>query len=233
MRHILSLVSAAALLAFAAPLAAQETEAPAADAPAETPAPADGTGLDLDMGQDTAAAAEGPAPGQFYLRSESGDWATRCLNIPDQADPCELYQLLEGAEGNAVAEVSIFPLTGAGEAVAGATIVAPLETLLTEGLTLAVDGGQAKQYEFSFCNRAGCIARIGLTEADVAAFKGGSTATMRIIPAADPSQPFDLTISLAGFTAAFDGSEAYDPEAADEAGAAPAETPTEAPAEGN
>lgn len=228
MRHILTLVSTAALLALAAPLAAQETETPAPDAPAETPAPADGTGLDLDMGEE--AAPEGPAPGQFYLRSESGDWAMRCLNIPDQADPCELYQLLEGADGNAVAEVSIFPLTGAGEAVAGATIVAPLETLLTEGLTLSVDGGPAKQYEFSFCNRAGCVARIGLTEADIAGFKGGSNATLRIVPAADPAQPFDLTISLAGFTAGFDGSSAYDPEAPDEA---PDEAAAEAPAEGN
>lgn len=215
MRHLLTLVSTAALLALAAPLAAQEADAP--EAPAETaePAPADGTGLDLDMGEEAAAA--GPAAGQFYLRSESGDWAMRCLNIPDQADPCELYQLLAGADGNAVAEISIFPLADAGEAVAGATIVAPLETLLTEGLTLSVDGGPAKQYEFSFCNRAGCVARIGLTDTDVAALKGGNSATLRIVPAADPSQPFDLAVSLAGFTAAFDGSNAYDPAAPDEA----------------
>lgn len=245
MRYSLTLLSTAAMIAFALPLAAQDApaeepaeqttpEAPAgepADTPAEGPAPADGSDLTLDMGTETAGDGT-PQPGQFYIREEFGDWGLRCIWVPEQPDPCELYQLLLGDEGNAVAEITIFPLADAGQAVAGATIVAPLETLLTERITLSVDGGPARQYEFSYCNRAGCIARIGLTAADVAAFKGGNAANLRIIPAAAPDQPFDLRISLRGFTAGFDGTGVYDPEAPDEvapAEEAPAETP---PAEG-
>lgn len=215
MRHSLSLLCSAALLAVALPLAAQEAPpaetdeatAPPQDAtieqPAETPA--------LDMG--TPVEGGEPQPGQPYIREQFGDWAMRCIRAAEGPDPCELYQLLMSAEGNPVAEISLFPLPAGGQAAAGATVVAPLETLLTDGLTLSIDGGTPRQYAFSFCNRAGCIARIGLTAEDVEAFKRGNAATLRIVPALDPTQPFDLTVSLSGFTAGYDGTEVYTPPA--------------------
>lgn len=206
---------------MAAPLAAQEAapETPAPTAPAEE-------ALGLDMGTSAAAdpadSAE-PQPGQFYIREEFGDWGMRCIMVPDQADPCELYQLLLGEDDNPVAEMTVFPLPPGGQAVAGATVVAPLETLLTERITITVDGQDPLQYEFSYCNRAGCVARLGLTQREVDAFKRGSSATLRIVPAADPSQAFDLPISLSGFTAGFEAGGAYDPEGPNEEGqAAPA-----------
>lgn len=227
MRHSISLLCSAALLAIALPLAAQEApppadaEAEAAGTEQEAAAPEagaeaaeQGTGVPaLDMG--TPVEGGEPQPGQPYIREEFGDWAMRCIRAAEGADPCELYQLLLSAEGNPVAEISLFPLPPGGQAAAGATVVAPLETLLTEGLTLSIDGGTPRQYEFSFCNRAGCIARIGLTADDVTAFKRGNAATLRIVPALDPSQPFDLTVSLTGFTAGYDGTEVYDPAEAE------------------
>lgn len=240
MRHSVSVLACAILIAMGAPLAAQDTAAPDQATPdqagSEAPgpeAPADGADLNLDMGVDpTAAAAPAePQAGQFYIRAEFGDWGLRCMYMPDQPDPCELYQLLLGPDDNPVAEFSVFPLANGGQAVAGATIVAPLETLLTEGITIAVDGGAARQYQFSYCNRAGCVARIGLTANDLAAFKAGARAQMRIVPAAAPDQPFDLTISLSGFTAGMDGSTAYDPDAPNEEGIPGATPPAEAQAE--
>ena len=217
MRLIPSLISTALLFAMAAPLAAQDTPA---EAPAETTTET-ATGAAPDAGLDMGTPADGaePQPGQFYIREEFGDWGMRCMMVPDQPDPCELYQLLLGAEDNPVAELTVFPLPAGGQAVAGATVVAPLETLLTERITITVDGQTPLQYEFSYCNRAGCIARLGLTQREVDAFKRGSTATLRIVPAADPSKPFDLPISLRGFTAGFDAGGAYDPEGADETAA--------------
>lgn len=219
MRLIPSLLSTAFLLAMAAPLAAQEAPAATTEA-AEPAAPEEALGLDMGTSAD---AAQGPEAGQFYIREEFGDWGMRCIMIPDQPDPCELYQLLLGADDNPVAELTVFPLPPGGQAVAGATVVAPLETLLTERITITVDGQQPLQYEFSYCNRAGCVARLGLTQREVDAFKRGNTATLRIVPAADPNQPFDLPISLRGFTAGFEAGGAYDPEAPNEEGqAAPA-----------
>jgi invasion protein IalB len=189
-------------LALAAPLAAQEatTETPA-PATTEPAAPAD-PAADLDMG--TPVEGGEPAVGQAYTRETFGDWSMRCLKAAEGPDPCQLYQLLLDDQGNAVAEISMFPLPPGNRAAAGATIVAPLETLLTEQVVITVDGGTAKTYPFTFCNAGGCVSRVGFTAEDVAAFKAGSAATLRIVPAAAPDQVVELRISLSGFTAGFD-----------------------------
>lgn len=187
-------LAALLLLALAAPLAAQEATE---DTP-EAADPAEG----LDMG--TPVAEGEPAVGEAYTRETFGDWSLRCLNAAEGPDPCQLYQLLNDADGNSVAEISMFPLPEGSRAAAGATIVAPLETLLTEQVVITVDGGTAKTYPFTFCNQGGCVARVGFTTEDIAAFKNGSSATLRIVPAVAPDQVVDLTISLTGFTAGFD-----------------------------
>jgi invasion protein IalB len=193
-------LAALLLLALATPLAAQEAateEAPATDDAAAAD-PAEG----LDMG--TPVTEGEPSVGEAYTRETFGDWSLRCLNAAEGPDPCQLYQLLNDAEGNAVAEISMFPLPEGSRAAAGATIVAPLETLLTEQVVITVDGGTAKTYPFTFCNAGGCVARVGFTTEDIAAFKNGSSAMLRIVPAVAPDQVVDLTISLTGFTAGFD-----------------------------
>jgi invasion protein IalB len=115
-----------------------------------------------------------------------------------------MYQLLKDAQGTSVAEISIFTLPAGQQAVAGATIVAPLETLLTEQLTITVDGASPKSYPFSWCSRVGCIARVGFTQDEVDSFKKGAKATMTIVPLVAPDQKVNLDISLKGFTAAFE-----------------------------
>jgi len=197
----------ALLLAVQAlPLAAQDTppaDVPAVDAPVapDTPVTGNTTVPPLDMG---TPVADPGGIGQPYIRQVFGDWSLRCLRAAEGPEPCELYQLLRNADGVAVAEISMFPLPPGGQAAAGANIVAPLETLLTEQLTLTVDGGAARRYPFSFCNQAGCVARVGFSAEEVAVFKRGNSATLRIVPALAPDQEFILTISLSGFTAGFD-----------------------------
>jgi invasion protein IalB len=189
---------------------------------------------DLSLGEPAegeAAAEPADQTGQPYLREEFGDWSLRCVRAAEGPDPCQLYQLLLDADGNAVAEISMFPLPEGGEAVAGATIVAPLETLLTEELTLSVDGTAARVYPFTFCTAAGCVARVGFTAEEVQQFRNGVAAEMSIVPAAAPDQRVTLAISLTGFTAGFEAGRAGSAEGpAEDAPAedAPAE---EAPAE--
>ena len=211
----------AAIFAVATNLSAQEattTEAPAADAAAtETPV-ADASAVevpaadaaaaeapaDLSMGSEVAAADEN-AVGTPYIRETQGDWSVRCLRAaPGEADPCQLYQLLQDAEGNSVAEISMFALPEGSKAAAGATIVVPLETLLTEQLQISVDGASTRRYPFTFCNRAGCVARVGFTQDEVNQFKRGNTASVRMVPAAAPTEEVVLKISLAGFTAGYE-----------------------------
>ncbi|MEX5728875.1 invasion protein IalB [Rhodovulum iodosum] len=193
MRDLIKSLTCIAALALAAPALAQDTSDAA---PQDTPEP-----------QTATEEAAAPKVGETYVRDTHGDWQLRCARAPEgQTDPCQLYQLLSDEQGNSVAEISIFPLPdGAnGQAVAGATIVTPLETLLTEQLRVNVDDGEAKVYPFSWCNQVGCFARIGFTAEDVASFKRGAEAALRIVPVAAPDQQVVLRVSLSGFTAGFD-----------------------------
>ncbi len=139
-----------------------------------------------------------------YIKEQYGDWQLKCFRSEAEEDPCQMYQLLTEEAGNPVAEFSLFRLAEGAQAVAGATIVVPLGTLLTEELRISVDGGRAKTYTYSFCSMVGCFARIGLTQEDINAFKAGGAANLQIVPAQAPDQTVNIKASLDGFTAAFD-----------------------------
>lgn len=195
MRSTLKTLFIATLLTHGSMAMAQETTEPAeTDETITTPD-------ELNLGE-----AVGPKVGQPYVLQEFGDWEMRCVKSPEgQGDPCNLYQLLRNEDGLAVAEFNLFRLPEGSRAAAGATIVVPLETLLTQQLTLAIDGQNARRYPFTFCNAAGCVARVGFTQAEVEQFKRGSVATVRLVPAADPEAEVVLNVSLSGFTAGFEG----------------------------
>ncbi|NUB43131.1 invasion associated locus B family protein [Fertoebacter nigrum] len=203
MTDVTKLFAVTLLIGLGATASAQETTAPATEAPATEP-PAEGAAPvnpidDLSMGQE---ADDGP--GSTYIAAEHGDWQQRCIRTEDGSDPCQLYQLLTDAQGNAVAEISMFGLPAGGQAVAGATIIAPLETLLTANLALQVDSATAKVYPFTWCSQLGCVARVGFTQAEVDGFKRGNKATITIVPMVAPDEKVLLDVSLIGFTAGFD-----------------------------
>jgi len=183
--------------------AAEDAETPAPEAETPTVNADDGSGIELQMGETEQPE---PEPGQTYIADTSGDWEIRCVKMPaeaERADPCQLYQLLSDQDGNAVAEINILALPKGSQAAAGANIIVPLETLLTERLSMSIDGGQARKYPFAFCSQVGCLARLGFASADVNAFKRGNEAKLSIVPAVAPDQKVELTVSLTGFTAGF------------------------------
>ncbi len=196
-RTTLALAALAAALAL--PAAAQETPPPAEPEVQTVPAPLDS---DLSLGREDGEDAGGV--GSTYVQTTHGDWEQRCIRTEDGADPCNLYQLLKDADGNAVSEFSIFGLPAGQRAVAGATAIVPLETLLTEELTLQIDSATPKKYPFSWCSPIGCIARIGFTQAEVDSMKRGNLAKITIVPAVAPDQKVTLNMSLRGFTAGLD-----------------------------
>ncbi|MBM9593973.1 invasion associated locus B family protein [Roseitranquillus sediminis] len=205
MPDLTRIVAAALLAALAAGAASAQQEAaeePATEATESTKTGgAEATTTDtmgLSMGE------EAEEVGQTYTAEVFGEWERRCIRTEQGNDPCQLYQLLQDDEGNNVAEISMFALPEAQEAAAGATIITPLETLLTGQVSLSVDGGAARRYPFTFCSQVGCFSRIGFTEAEVQQFKRGREATISIRPLAAPDQTVDLTVSLSGFTAGYD-----------------------------
>jgi invasion protein IalB len=182
-------------LGLAAPLAAQEaTDATGTEAAAETPEQ-----------PVSPAVAKEPAANEPYVKESFGDWQLRCVKAEEGPEPCQLYQLLEDKEtGNPIMEITLLALPEGGDAVAGATVIVPLETLLTQKLNVTIDSGKTKRFDFTFCAEVGCVARMGLTEDDLNAFRKGNVATLTVVPVADPSRTVDVELSLSGFTAGFE-----------------------------
>lgn len=196
MSMTLKSLSLAAAFAVLTPISvlAQST-----DAEADTDATND-IESQLPLGED---ADKDPDLGKPYTAEVIGSWELRCIKT-EAEDPCQMYQLLDDGEGAPVAEVSLFRLPEGGKAEAGGTIIVPLETSLTDQMTISIDGAKGRRYPFAFCNPVGCYARMGLTPADVTAFKRGNEAVITIVPALAPDQKVQLKLSLTGFTASYD-----------------------------
>ena len=104
-------------------------------------------------------------------------------------------------DGTPVAEFNLNVIETNGAVVVGANVITPLETLLTAQLTIQVDGKNSKVYPFVFCLKIGCVARVGLTEADLDSYRTGNQATVTMVPAGAPKQYENLILSLDGFKA--------------------------------
>ncbi len=199
MKKPIILLSMIAALA-GGPAFAQDAETP------KPPAPSEST---LDLGEPVAGAD--PDANAPYVKEVHQDWTVQCLKVSEDDEICQMYQLLKDENGASVAEVNIFRLKGGNQAVAGGAFTVPLETLLTQKLTIAVDGREAKRYDYTFCTVQGCFARIGFTADDITRLKAGSEAIVSLVPVVAPDQRVSVTMSLSGFTAAFEQTSELQP----------------------
>lgn len=144
-------------------------------------------------------------PGEIYLAASKGDWNVRCITgNPGETDRCEIQQLLFVNENTPIADISIFKLPEGEAAVAAANIMVPLETLLTKKFRFAFSEEIIKEYPYAFCNKNGCLVRLGLLEEDVEALKKGASSELSITHISDADASINLDVSLKGFTAAFE-----------------------------
>ncbi|MBN2907162.1 MAG: invasion associated locus B family protein [Rhodobacteraceae bacterium] len=203
MRNLLRPLAVCALATTA--LGAGTALAQDATAPAE---PADNAPAADAVPADTLPTGESAAPDtrpQAYVKETFKDWRVVCVKLAEDRESCNMQQLMLDDNQNPVSQVSIAPLPPAAAPRAAAVeIAAPLETLLSEDLRLGVGDATPVRYRFSFCTTQACFARFALTADEVAAFKAGSAATVKIVPLAAPDQTANISMSLSGFTAAFD-----------------------------
>ena len=144
-------------------------------------------------------------PGEIYLAGTKGNWNVRCVTgNPGEVDRCEIQQLLFINDNSPIADISIFKLPAGEIAVAAANVMVPLETLLTKKFRFAFSEEIKKEFPFSFCNKNGCLVRMGLLEEDIEAMKKGSSSEISITHISNPDSAINLSLSLDGFTAAFD-----------------------------
>jgi len=193
----------AALIGMGGALAAQESGS-SSSSTGETAQVGDSAADQiLDLGEPVGDGS--PQLGDRYSKETHGDWDLACVKTNEEADPCSLLQVMKDPTGNPMAEISLFRIeqNSGGQAVAGATIVVPLETLLATGISISVDGAPGKRYSLNHCSPVGCYAQIGLTEADIAAYKQGKEAVLSLRPALAPDNLVELSFSLAGFTSGY------------------------------
>jgi invasion protein IalB len=78
-----------------------------------------------------------------------------------------------------------------------------LETLLTAPLVIEFSDTKAKEYPYSYCNKSGCVVRVGFDQSDLNDLKKGTEVTMAISHILQPDQQLILPVSLIGFMAMF------------------------------
>ena len=81
-------------------------------------------------------------------------------------------------------------------------IVVPLGMNLASGITFKIDDGQTYELAVEVCLPNGCQARFGFDENFLDLFKRGNGATVTFF--GGNQQPFNIPVSLKGFTAALD-----------------------------
>ncbi len=141
--------------------------------------------------------------GQYYVSDTFKNWQKLCLSTGTEVEPCYMYQLIEDDSSHPTAEFTILRISEEEGISAAATIMTPLETLLTAKLVFSVDGAESRQYPFSWCDKRGCYARIALTDDDIFSMKKGKKGYMEIESISAPGKTIRLPFSLSGFSAAF------------------------------
>jgi len=182
-----------------------------------TPESSEGT---LDLGAAPAQPAQPAAPaaqsssaqtpaqparpsGADVKRTNFKSWEVACL--ADNSN-CAMAQIGEDGSGNPVLEMVIRklpePLEAGGEvAVAVLDVITPLGVVLTEGLSLQIDNGDAAIAPFQVCTEQGCLVREPIAEELINRLKRGNGAQVTVIAA--NQGVVNSSISLSGFTAAY------------------------------
>ena len=83
-----------------------------------------------------------------------------------------------------------------------ATVITPFGLRLADGLSVILPGETVLNPAFRTCLPAGCVVDVPLTKDTIAKFKAGEEFTM--LTTTDAGQPLQYTLSLKGFTAAYE-----------------------------
>lgn len=119
--------------------------------------------------------------------------------------------------GNDICNVQNIKLSEAGQLLTGVSLIqiegevnrrvfqvtVPPGRLLPPGIGMQIDGGETTKLEYVICLPDRCIAEGQLTDALVSSLKGGGE--LQLTSVNFQNQPNPITVSLQGFTDAYDG----------------------------
>lgn len=128
-------------------------------------------------------------------------WFKVCSKQEDN-DICNVQFIRTANTGQLLTAVNLIQITGkVNRAIF--QIAVPTGRVIPAGIGMQIDGGQAQKIDYAICLPDRCIAEAPLSDALVASLKKGGEMTLTSINF--QNQPNPISISLDGFTAAFDG----------------------------
>jgi invasion protein IalB len=148
-----------------------------------------------------AAGIASTAQAQQQQQQVPQGWFKVCSKQEDN-DICNVQNIRTANTGQLLTAVNLIQITGkVNRAIF--QIAVPTGRVIPAGIGLQIDGGQAQKIDYAICLPDRCIAEAPLSDALVASLKKGGEMTLTSINF--QNQPNPISISLNGFTAAFDG----------------------------
>jgi invasion protein IalB len=189
--------------AFVAPASAQQpqpaTPRPAAPRPA-TPAPAPAAPAQAPAAAGQAAA--GPTIVQVKPEPSQTEWTKVCGKDPgNQREICYTTRDFVSDQGQPVMAVAVYDVKGDPSRIV--RFLLPIGLLLQPGMRFGVDQAQPIAGRFQICFPNGCFAEATMNEAQLNAFKRGTTINVSVQNQAAREVTFQ--VPLAGFAKGFDG----------------------------
>lgn len=146
----------------------------------------------------TIAAATGA---QAQSAPAGGQWFKACAQQGDN-NICNVQNIRTADTGQLLTAVSLITVDGKNDQKIFQVSV-PTGRLIGPGIAMQIDANKAQRIPFGLCLPDRCIAEAPLTDAMVASLKRGGKMTLTSVNFQRKQNPIEMT--LAGFTAAFDG----------------------------
>lgn len=165
----------------------------------------------------SAQQTEQPAPAQQaqpsqprdVVKATHGAWEIHCI---DGTETCAIQQIGNTSDGKRAMQVTVERLAGVeaqGQNIPAAmTVRTPLGVLIPYLVRVQIDQGEVQQIPLVRCLPDSCVARAPLTQQAVDQLKRGGTAKFTFFL----SEEVPVTISLNGFTKAYDELKPIAPE---------------------
>jgi invasion protein IalB len=136
------------------------------------------------------------------LKATHGAWDVICSTVNGA---CAMEQKGQDGEGKDLLLARIARIeprdTPQGTIDTVITVLVPLGVMLKPGLGVQIDSGEVTAGAYELCDRNGCVLQSPMPAAMVAAMKKGVSA--KFVMVAPPNRKVVTSLSLSGFTAAF------------------------------
>ena len=128
-------------------------------------------------------------------------WYKACTQQAEN-DVCVVQNIVAAGNGQLLTAVGLISVEGqVNQRVMQVSV--PSARLVQPGINMQIDGGQATKLDFAVCMPDKCVAEVPLSDAVVAEFKRGREVVFTSVNFQRAPNP--ISISLSGFTQAFDG----------------------------